>query len=147
MHNVMTTHSTAVAVPADAVFAYLSHVANEAQWRQSIVGSRYVDAEKPRLGVHGETDVSMGSRSLTMRWEIIEFTPGRHVRWQLDGDPWHGGGRYTVRPEGAGAIIEAGLEVRLRGAARVFEPLIGLQLRRGLRADMGRLAALLPTVA
>lgn len=142
-----TAFSIDVDLPTDRVFAYLADVANETQWRQSIVGSRYVGATAPALGVDGETDVAMGPKSLTMRWTISEFDAGRHVAWRLDGDPWRGGGSYTVEAVGAGTRVRATLEVRLKGAARIMEPLIGLQLRGGLRADLRRLATLLPEVA
>jgi carbon monoxide dehydrogenase subunit G len=143
---VRTTHSITVPLAPATVFAFLSDVANETQWRQSIVGSRYVDAAGPALGVHGETDVAMGAKSLTMRWVIAEFSEGTHVAWELDGDPWHGGGSYTVTPEGDGARVRAALEVRLSGPARLMEPLLGLQLKPGLRKDLERLRALLPSI-
>lgn len=142
-----TSHAILVPVTAERAFSFLSDVTNETRWRQSIIGSRYVDAAQPALGVHGETDVAMGSRELTMRWVITDFVAGHRVAWQLDGDPWFGGGGYTVAPDAAGARIEAALEVRLKGVARLFEPVIGFSLRRGLRADLKRLAALLPSVA
>lgn len=142
-----TSHAITVPVAPTTVFAFLSDVSNETQWRQSIVGSRYTTGTSPQIGVDGETDVSMGSKALTMRWTVVEFTDGHHVAWRLDGDPWHGGGSYTTTPAGGGTRIRATLEVRLAGAARIFEPVIGLQLRRGLRKDLDRLGALLPSIA
>lgn len=143
---VRTRHSLTVTLPLEAVFAFLSDVRNETQWRQSVVGSRYVGADAPAVGVDGETDVEMGPKSLTMRWTITEFTPGRHVAWALDGDPWWGGGSYTVTAVTGGVRIDAALEVRLSGIARALEPLLGVQLRQGLRRDLARLSALLPSV-
>ena len=128
---------------AASVYSFLADVSNETLWRQSIVGSRYVDADAPELGVHGQTDVQMGSRALTMSWEISHLTVGEYVAWRLDGNPWHGGGSYRVTPVGAGCEIEACLEVRLRGIARVLEPVIGFSFGRGLRADLVRLGHLL----
>lgn len=138
-----TRHAVTVASDAPTVFAYLSDVANETQWRQSIVGSRYLDAVRPAVGVDGQTDVEMGSKALTMSWTVTAFTPGEYVAWTLDGDPWHGGGSYRVHARPDGAIVEAALEVRLKGAARLFEPIIGLSLRRGLRTDLARLVTVL----
>lgn len=131
--------------PAD-VFAFLARVSNETGWRQSIVGSRYVGAELPEVGLPGETDVAMGSTSLTMRWVVTDVIPGEFVAWQLDGDPWNGGGSYRVSPHADGTTILAWLEVRLKGANRLFEPLLGLSFRRGLRGDLKRLARMLPDV-
>ncbi len=136
-------HAVQVERPAKAVFDFLADVSNETKWRQSIVGSRYIDADLPAIGVEGETDVSMGSKSLTMRWTVTELVDGEYVAWRLDGNPWNGGGSYRVLPRSDGSEVRASLEVRLKGLARVFEPIIGLQFRRGLRADLGRLVHLL----
>lgn len=136
-------YSITVGLPAERCFAYLAVVANETQWRQSIVGSRYLGTEAAAVGVLGETDVSMGSKSITMAWQIVEFEPGRSVAWRLDGDPWNGGGGYRVEARGEETVITAALEVRVTGIARVLEPLLGMQFGRGLRNDLRRLRVIL----
>jgi len=75
-----------------------------------------------------------------MKWTITDLVEGEYVAWRLDGNPWNGGGSYRVLPCAGGAEVRASLEVRLRGLARAFEPVVGLQFRRGLRADLDRLA-------
>jgi hypothetical protein len=137
-----TSHSVYLDRPVSEVFGFLAKVANETRWRQSIVGSRYVGADLPAVGIDGETDVEMGSKSLTMRWTVTELVDGEYVAWRLDGDPWNGGGSYRVLARGEGSEVHASLEVRLKGAARLVEPILGMQFRRGLRADLERLASL-----
>ncbi len=73
---------------AASVYSFLADVSNETLWRQSIVGSRYVDADAPELGVHGQTDVQMGSRALTMSWEISHLTVGEYVAWRPCSARW-----------------------------------------------------------
>lgn len=130
--------------PSD-VFDFLARVENEVLWRQSITSSRYVRATTPAIGGAGETVAAMGSRAVTMRWTVVELDPRVHVAWELDGEPWFGGGSYTVTPtdRGTAAIVLARLEVRLHGAARILEPLLWAQLHRGLRGDLDRLRGLL----
>jgi len=140
-------HAVQVERPAKAVFDFLADVSNETKWRQSIVGSRYIDADLPAIGVEGETDVSMGSKSLTMRWTVTELVDGEYVAWRLDGNPWNGGGSYRVLSDDNGAVVQGCLEVRLKGAARVLEPIVGLQFRRGLRSDLDRLVRVLSEAA
>ena len=142
-----TMHAIDTPLDADRVFGFLADVRNEIHWRESVVGSRYVGASAPAVGVEGETDVAMGPKSLTMKWAIIDYSDGRTVAWRLDGDPWAGGGRYTVTAVPGGSRVEAQLEVRLSGAARVFGPLMGVQLRGGLRSDLRRLGEMLPQMA
>lgn len=127
-------------MPPSVVFGFLAKVSNETTWRKSIVGSRYVDADLPAIGINGETDVSMGSKALTMKWTVNDLVDGKYVAWQLDGEPWDGGGSYRVLPRDQGAEVQASLEVRLKGMARVLEPIVGLQFRRGLRNDLRHLA-------
>lgn len=51
--------------------------------------------------------------------------------------------RYLDGAAVTGAPVTAGLEVRLPGLARVLEPVMGIMLGRGLRADLQRLVAVL----
>lgn len=143
-----STYAVTVSPSPDDTFAYLADVGNEIHWRSSIVGSRYIGADSPRVGLAGETDVEMGPRSLTMRWKIVAFdAEDRFVAWELDGDPWNGGGSYRVERTPAGATRVTGtLAVRLRGVARLLEPIVAVQFRRGLRADLNRLAGRLPAL-
>ena len=140
-----TSHAVALQRSADDVFAYLSDVRNEVAWRSSIVGSRYLGADGPGVGVDGETDVELNGRALTMRWTVTEFSPpDRFVKWELDGEPWHGGGSYRVTPVPDGCRVQARLDVRVKGAARLLEPVLWFAFRRGLRDDLARLAGVLP---
>jgi Polyketide cyclase / dehydrase and lipid transport len=139
------TASILVSRPADDLFAFLSQVANETQWRQSITASGYRTAGPVNVGSAGFTEVSMGGRKVTMEWTVTDFDPGQRVAWVLTGGPWQGGGSYTVRPEGSNTLITASLEVRLAGAARALEPILGLQLGKGLRADLARLEQVVTT--
>ena len=129
--------------PADQVFAFLADVGNETSWRDSVTGSGYVGEGAAAVGTVGYTEVSMGGKQVRMDWRIRSFDPGRHVSWQLTGGPWQGGGAYTVRPLNDRTEVTADLEVRLAGALRMLEPVLGFQLGRGLRADLARLQQLL----
>ena len=138
-----TSHQVEVPVSAAAAFAYLSDVRHETHWRESVVGSRYLDADQPALGVEGETVAEMGAQGVTMRWVISEFTPGRSVAWTLDGEPWRGGGSYRVTPTADGCRIEAALVVRVKPQLRMLEPVLWFAFRRGLRGDLARLEGIL----
>lgn len=138
-----TSHHIDVPVGASEVFAYLSDVRNEIHWRESVVGSRYIDADAPAVGVDGETIAEMGSQGVTMRWVISEFSPGESVAWTLDGEPWRGGGSYRVTPTPEGCRVEAALTVRVKPHLRVLEPALWFAFRKGLRGDLARLAGIL----
>lgn len=138
-----TSHRIDVPLGAAEVFAYLADVRNEILWRASIVGSRYVDAELPAVGVEGETIAEMGSQSVTMRWTVSAFEPGEFVAWTLDGEPWRGGGSYRVTPTSDGCRIEAGLTVRVKPHLRILEPILWFAFRKGLRGDLARLSGIL----
>lgn len=121
------------------VFDFLELVEHETSWRQSVTGSQYVDATRPAVGAVGETIASMGSRSVRMGWTVIALEPGRRVAWELDGDPWLGGGSYTVAASGGGSTVTAELTIGLHGVMRAAEPLLWLPFRKGLRDDLRRL--------
>lgn len=137
------TGSIVITRPAAEVFAFLSDVENETSWRNSVSGSGYVGGQGPGIGTDGYTEVAMGGKQVRMDWRIVSFSPGRHVSWQLTGGPWQGGGAYTVRPVAGSTEVTAELEVRLAGAARLLEPVMGIAFSRGLRADLARLQQML----
>lgn len=138
-----TSHRIDVPIDAAEVFAYLADVRNEIHWRESVVGSRYVDAEAPAVGVEGETIAEMGSQGVTMRWTVSELVPGEFVAWTLDGEPWRGGGSYRVTPTSEGSRVEAVLTVRVKPHLRILEPVLWFAFRKGLRGDLARLAGIL----
>lgn len=131
---------------AESVFTYLARVENEAQWRHSIVGSRYVGEEDPAVGVRGETQMEVGGREVTVRWEVTEFVPGRTVAWVFDGEPCAGGGRYALVPTVDGCRLTTTIDVRLPRAAMLLEPVLYWHVSRGLRSDLARLGELLSGV-
>lgn len=138
-----TSHHIEVPVAASEAFAYLADVRNEIDWRESVVGSRYVDADAPDMGVEGETVAEMGGNGVVMRWVITGYLPGEFVAWTLDGEPWSGGGSYRVAPTETGCRVEAALTVRVKPHLRVLEPVLWFAFRKGLRGDLARLAEIL----
>lgn len=133
--------SIALPLPAAAVFDYLEEVGNEIHWRQSVVESRYTAEQPVNLGTTGLTVVEMGGKRVEMTWRIHEFVPGTRVAWTLTGGPWLGGGGYTVQPsDEEGCRVTAEIEIRLRGVLRLLEPILGMTIGRGLRADLVRLS-------
>lgn len=129
--------------PVDEVFDYLADVTNEVHWRRSVVESSYTTDGPLAVGRQGLTGVAMGDKRVSMGWTVVDHVPGRHVRWQLTGGPWRGGGSYTVDAAPDGAAVTAALEVRLAGRSRLLEPVLGIMLGRGLRQDLDRLGTVL----
>jgi hypothetical protein len=128
---------------AEEVFGFLAEVANETRWRRSIAESGFSTDGAPGVGTSGYTVAEMGGKSVTMPWQVVRFDPGRHMAWELTGGPWRGGGSYTVAGQGEATDVTADLQVRLPGAARLLEPLLGFRLGHGLRTDLERLRGLL----
>ena len=53
------------------------------------------------------------------------------------------GGTYVVTADGRGSRVRAAIVIRLRGIARLAEPILWARSRRELREDLRRLSQLL----
>lgn len=136
-----TVHSISVPTSVGKTFAFLAHTQNEQRWRGSVEASRYLGANGPGVGVHGKTVA--GPHSVAVHWVITDFEPGASLTWKLDGDPWRGGGTYVVTADGRGSRVRAAIVIRLRGLARLAEPILWARSRRELREDLRRLSLVL----
>lgn len=139
-----TAHSVSVPTSVGRTFTFLSHTQNELQWRGSVEASRYLGANSPGVGVHGKTVA--GPHSVAVHWVITNFEPGASLSWKLDGDPWSGGGTYVVTADERGSRVRASVVIRLKGIARLAEPILWVRSRRELREDLRRLADVLGDV-
>ena len=136
----MTKYTTSMTTPwpPDKAFAYLADVRNFAEWDPGVVNVDAPIGQVPSVGAAYDVAVKTGPRSMTLRYEVLEFeAPARlllraRTRTLLSVD------EIRVRPGGAGSIVTYDAELTLRGTARIFAPMLALAFGRiGDRAAAG----------
>ena len=110
--------------PADA-FAYVADFANSSEWDPGVAWSERLDTGPVRVGARFRLGVHLGRRVAPMEYRISAFESPRRV--VLTG---HGSGVSAVdeirfEPSGNGTRIDYTADIRLGGALRLIQPLLG----------------------
>jgi uncharacterized protein YndB with AHSA1/START domain len=128
--------------PAEAVWAVLADYARDPEWRAGVLEMTPTPAGPAAVGTRTRERMRFAGRELRNDGEVVAVDPGRRFAWRTTAGADADGARVVV-PLGAGRCrVELLLRVRPHGAERLTAPLAAVLLRRGLRADVRRLRAL-----
>lgn len=138
------TASADVAVPADALFAFVADMSNNPRWQRGQVACTWTSPPPIGVGSTYDQHARFLGRDLVSSFEVLEFEPERRIR---------------IRTVGSGMVMDITREVepldddrsRVRatirggptGVARLLDPLTRRMVQRSVRGDYARLAELL----
>jgi hypothetical protein len=91
--------------PPTDVFAFVMDVPNDARWRTGVVEAAFTVDGPPGVGATGFDRVEANGREVISEWEVFEFQPGSHARWNLTSGPISGTGGYICEPSGDGTAF------------------------------------------
>jgi uncharacterized protein YndB with AHSA1/START domain len=129
-----------VARPPSAVFAYMTDPAKLAAWQPTKVAVEPLTEGPPRQGYRVRERTKIGLRQWDQVVEFTEFEPARALSTHIVEGAVPVDGRWTFEDDGDGGThVRFVAEGPLRGAMRLFEPL----LRRGIARSFRRYHALL----
>lgn len=119
----------------DAVYAYLADFRSVAEWDPSIDDARLVDGTPGQLGSRYQLTMRQLGRTTTLDYETVEATPTTQLVYRCETGTFVSLDTITVRAEGT---LEYDARITLKGVGRLFDPLMGLLLRRlGAKAREG----------
>jgi uncharacterized protein YndB with AHSA1/START domain len=137
----MTTYqrSTTVACPPEKTFAYVSDIANHADW-----STHRLEVQKTSEGpiAAGTTYASTGHLLGTHRAEvkITELVPNQKVVYEAQDDTGHFRHHFTVAAENGGTRLTKGVEVMKAGfLLTLLTPFRGMIIPRNMAADLNRI--------
>jgi uncharacterized membrane protein len=135
-------HTVEIARPPDAVFAYIDDLARHGEWQDSIV-SVHVDTDGPtRVGTRATEVRRMGSREMTITYEVTEHDPPRAFGFRGIDGPVRVLGKGTVDPVGDGSSSRLHLELDFTGhglMGKLFAPMAHSQAAKQVPVDHARL--------
>ncbi len=107
-----------------------------------------VSAEQTTAGevAVGTTFVQRGrflGRTVETPTVVTSFEPHSRLGYRADGGPVPYEALYDFVPNEGGTLLDATVTIRLRGAARVFEPVLGRYLQRAYVRNLDRVRELL----
>jgi hypothetical protein len=128
-----------VRCPLAALYPFLADPANRPRWQASLRSVVLVDAGPPRVGQRWrEKPRAVGSFAM----RITELEPGRVWAEAFEGRAARGTIRLQFAPVQDGTELHVQAEIELQGARALLAPFVAPVLRRELRRDLDRAAAL-----
>jgi carbon monoxide dehydrogenase subunit G len=128
--------------PVDQVFAWLTNPDNQGKFDKSSLQMDVLTPGPWRTGTQIRELRDLGGRKTEVLSEIAELEPNRRfVIRSKTGPGWLG--TWNFEPEGAGTRLRWTGQLTMRGLGRLFEPLIGGQMRAQIERQFGDLPRLI----
>ncbi len=124
--------------PADEVFDYLSDLSNFAEWDPGVIAAEQVAGDGGGPDAAFDVTVKGFPNPLTLRYETAEYDRPNEVRAIAESDRLVSDDRITVSGDDDSCTVTYDAELRLKGALRFADPVLGLMFNRiGQRAAEG----------
>ena len=131
-----------VDVPVEEAFAFVGDFANAQGWDPGVESSRNATGSPIGVGTRYDLIVIFGDRRLPMTYEVTVFDPPHRVVLKGTGSTVTAVDDIRFDPTASGTRIRYTADLRLKGAARVAEPLFrGRFHETGRRAMAGMASA------
>jgi len=128
--------------PVDRVFAWLTTAENQAKFDKSSLKMEALTPGIWRKGMQFREVRDLGGRQTEVLSEIAELEPNRSfIIRSKTGPGWLG--IWSFEPEGAGTRLRWTGQLTMTGFARLFEPLIGRQMRSQIDQQFANLPRLI----
>lgn len=118
-------------------FAYLADLEHFAEWDPGTRRSEPVRSADPGALPAYDVTVSTGGRELTLRYEVAEHDPPRHLLLRAEHAMLRLVDEITVVDAGDGCVVTYAAALTLRGPLRLLDPFFA----RGFRRTVDRGAA------
>ena len=115
--------------PAES-FAYVADFSNAAEWDPGIPEARKLTDGPVRQGSEFEVVALFRGKRQQFRYVVTAFDADRRVVLTGEGEKARSVDEITFEPLGAGTRITYVADIRLKGFARVAEPLLGPTMNR-----------------
>ena len=129
--------------PASEVFAYVSEISNDANWRTGIVEAAMTSDGPMGVGSTGYDRGVARGQTAESGWRITEFKAGSVARWDLVTGPYKGKGGYICEPVDGSTRFTLEADVRVGGLLALLGPLVAIIGRRQNRRDVEKLKDIL----
>jgi uncharacterized protein YndB with AHSA1/START domain len=129
--------------PAEAVFAYLSDVRNDANWQQTVVEARVTSEGPMDVGSTGSHRVRFMGMTDDYGWRVHEFDPPNRASWTFVSGPMSGQGGYVLEGTGESTKMTWTGDVQPHGFRRLLAPVMGPMFRKQVRRELETLKGIL----
>ena len=133
-----------IACPPAEVFAFVSDMTNAPRWQTGLHEVRRLTPGPLRVGTEHDFVRRFAGREVASRNRFVAFDPGEFVAFEFPQGTITGRGSYRVEPDGnGGSLLTSHVDLEVRGAMRLAQPVLARVLRRDVRRDDQALTAVL----
>ena len=136
-------HTVHVATTPGKAFAYAEDLARHVEWQDGLEEVEIVTPGATVEGTHAIDKRRIGMLRMVSEYEITEHHPPRELAFRTLNGALRPEGRMTFEPEDDGARVHFHMVIRGVGLGRLLAPLVSLDARRRVRADLERFAEIL----
>src|SRR5215217_5774337 len=130
--------------PVEKVFAWLTNPKNQGKFDKSSLKMEALTPGPWQTGTQFRQLRDLGGRKTEVLSELAEFEPNRRfVIRSMTGPGWLG--TWDFEPEGGGTRLHWTGQLTMQGLGRLFEPLIGRQMRAQIDKQFTDLPGLIET--
>lgn len=130
--------------PAAEVFDYMAKFSNVTEWDPTAVSAHSIDGKGPGLGAGFHVEVKFAGRTIPLDYETTAYESPKRVVLRAENSTTISEDTVTVTEKpGGGCEMTYDADLRLKGALRLFDPVLGLMFRRlgdnaadGLRREL-----------
>jgi len=129
--------------PAEDVYAYATTVDTMSEWRGDISEAEQLTDGPIGVGTRIRAGGRVLGRPVGVVIEVTELEPGSRFGYRPVSGPLRTHNVYTFRDEAGGTLVTLTDDVALSGVLGLFEPLLARMTRRGYKANLRRMKAIL----
>ena len=130
-----------VDVPVEEAFAFVGDFANAQGWDPGVESSRNATGSPVGIGTRYDLIVIFGDRRLPMTYEVTVFDPPHRVVLRGTSSTVTAVDDIRFEPRPSGTRVRYTADLRLKGVARIAEPLLRGRFRATGRRAMAGMAA------
>jgi uncharacterized membrane protein len=129
--------------PVEDVYNYVTTLEEWPKWRSDVVEGRMLTEGPLRVGAQGRGVGVLLGRRITIDVEITALEPAAAFGYRPIAGPLRTNNLYTFKSQDGGTLIVLTDEIRMKGFARILEPLMPGLVRSGYRKNLEGLKSVL----
>ena len=137
------SNSVEIRRPLEEVFAFMSNIEHEPQWRPNVMEVKVTSGLPLRQGSTYLYVVKMMNRQMRTEGKITAFEPSRGWAFESVSGAFPVKGNVAFEPANEGTKVTLGGETTLRGLLNLFAPIMRGMMGRQVSGDLQNLKKLL----
>ena len=116
--------------PQQEAFDYMADLSNFAQWDPGVQSVEQVEGDGPGPATAFDVAIRTAGRTIVLRYHVTLYEPPGRIVARAESGTLVSLDTMTIDADDSGSVVTYDAELMLKGALRVFEPLLGVAFQR-----------------